>query len=119
MYMKKLIKLTESDLHRIIKQSVNRVLKESQMTQSHLYFDDDLVPAGRAEHLGYEYIGKDETGAEVWIKNVNGYPSKSDLFWQAQTLGIRNFFKVDLHNDGRSTDLYIKVDPSDKSNGFF
>ena len=116
---KKIIRLTEGDLHRIVKESVNRVLKESQMTQSHLYFDDDLVPVGKAEQLGYKYIGKDEKGTEVWIKNVKGYPSKSDLFWQAQTLGIRNFFKVDLHNDGRSTDLYIKVDPSDKRNGFF
>jgi hypothetical protein len=111
--MKKIIRLTEGDLHRIVKKSVNRILKESN------YFENDVVPAGKAEQLGYEYIGKDETGAEVWVKNVNGYPSKSDLFWQAQTLGIRNFFKVDLHNDGRSTDLYIKVDPNDNSNGFF
>ena len=35
---KKLIRLTESDLHRIVKESVNRILKES--LDSHMMIDD-------------------------------------------------------------------------------
>ena len=41
---KKLIRLTESDLHRIVKKSVNRILKES--------FDDDEIARLVKEHGG-------------------------------------------------------------------
>lgn len=38
---KKLIRLTESDLHRIVKESVNRILKESDEWDAYLQQDDD------------------------------------------------------------------------------
>ena len=36
--MKKIVRLTEGDLHRIIKESVNRIIKESD------YMDDGDLP---------------------------------------------------------------------------
>ena len=38
---KKLIRLTESDLHRIVKESVNRILKENDEN----YYYDDAIEA--------------------------------------------------------------------------
>ena len=43
--MKKIIRLTESDLHRIIKDSVSRILKE----------DDYLLPKGGFDNAAYMY----------------------------------------------------------------
>lgn len=40
---KKLIRLTESDLHRIIKESVQRILAESETTDSDMYWSDSDV----------------------------------------------------------------------------
>ena len=39
---KKLVRLTEGDLHRIIKESVNNVLKEGQDNTSHIDIDSDF-----------------------------------------------------------------------------
>ena len=38
---KKLIRLTEQDIHRIVKESVNRILKESDEWDAYLQQDDD------------------------------------------------------------------------------
>ena len=40
---KKIIRLTESDLHRIVKESVNRVLKEARSGEWNQYRLDDFV----------------------------------------------------------------------------
>jgi hypothetical protein len=47
--MKKIIRLTESDLHRIVKESVNRIIKETNW--SNAYDDDPRGPNGRLEDL--------------------------------------------------------------------
>ena len=39
---KKLIRLTESDLHRIVKESVNRVLNEAYRDPFNFFPDDDF-----------------------------------------------------------------------------
>jgi hypothetical protein len=40
--MKKIIRLTESDLHDIVKESVNRILKENGEGQNHIYSEKEM-----------------------------------------------------------------------------
>ena len=47
--MKKIIRLTESDLHRIIKESVKKIIKEANW--SNAYDDDFMGPNARLEDL--------------------------------------------------------------------
>ena len=47
--MKKIIRLTETDLHRIIKESVNRIIKEANW--SNAYDDDPRGDNARLEDL--------------------------------------------------------------------
>jgi hypothetical protein len=45
--MKKIIRLTESDLHRIVKKSVNRILREmDEPYNEHEYSDEDFDEYG-------------------------------------------------------------------------
>lgn len=58
---KKLIRLTESDLHRIIKESVNKILKEEEYQINHLSKNWDSVNQWRAaaqdlQNKGYTII---------------------------------------------------------------
>lgn len=83
-YMKKIIRLTESDLHRIVKKSVNRILKE------HHWDDKDFDEDDYDETVNYEYDkedegdmfgmlfgGKEET-IKRFIKAINRNPNSSD-----------------------------------------
>jgi hypothetical protein len=57
--MKKIIRLTESDLHKIVKESVNKILKEANW--SNAYDDDFMGPNARLEDsYPDEYPEKDE-----------------------------------------------------------
>ena len=40
--MNKLIRLTEQDLHRIVKESVQRILKEEDESQNHIYSEKEM-----------------------------------------------------------------------------
>ena len=72
---KKLIRLTESDLHRIVKESVNRILRENKTDNFGKVFN--------------EISGSDVGGDETLFKMFSGlYPDLSMLFEQ---LGL--FFK--------------------------
>jgi hypothetical protein len=65
--MKKIVRLTESDLHRIIKESVKRILKED--ATSYLIFNE-ILEDYKAEDMAIEYgISKDEAAVE-WFKGV-------------------------------------------------
>jgi hypothetical protein len=52
--MKKVIRLTESDIHRIVKKSVNRILKE------HRWDDNDFNEDDYDETVNYKYDEEDE-----------------------------------------------------------
>ena len=51
--MKQVIRLTESDLHRIVKESVQRILKEQDDWDAHLQQDDN-------EPTSFEYLDSDD-----------------------------------------------------------
>jgi len=56
--MKKLIRLTESDLHRIVKESVNRILKESILDDKNglsTYWQDRVLEAVENGYAKYEF----------------------------------------------------------------
>jgi hypothetical protein len=64
---KKLIRLTESDLHRIVEKSVNRILKES----------DDFKPTGykTASNLGGHEVQINPSGDSARFKFYGGEPT--------------------------------------------
>ena len=65
--MKKIIRLTESDLHRIIKESVKRVLKEDTTFDNHIAdkIFDDMVQKGLYRRMNNQmYVD--------WIMNSYG-----------------------------------------------
>lgn len=72
---KKLIKLTESDLHKIVKESVNRIMNEGWMNGD--YIDD--------EHYDAMMQAKDESDMDA---DEMGEPTKEDIqktndYWKA------------------------------------
>lgn len=60
--MRKKIKLTEEDLHRIIKRSVNRILKEEEDEYG---WEIDSSEAQEAYEFGANEIGEDELNAAI------------------------------------------------------
>ena len=52
--MKKVIRLTEGDLHRIVKQSVNRVLREMEEPYDEYYEDDGDFGYGKRGDKWYQ-----------------------------------------------------------------
>ena len=67
--MKQIIRLTESDLHRIVKESVQRILKEQEW-DTHLQQDDD-------EPTSFEYLDTDDE----WYseEDYNGHQGQPGL----------------------------------------
>jgi hypothetical protein len=79
---KKLIRLTESDLHRIVKESVNRILMESETTLADCdptLTERDFLFANRHEAT---YYPEDEDGGEMvefdWYDKDGGIPFEID-----------------------------------------
>jgi hypothetical protein len=77
--MKQIIKLTESDLHRIIKNSVKRALRESRtvIKEDHGLPDSttaiiysDVIEDYQAQEIAEEYGISEEEGAAEWFKGV-------------------------------------------------
>ena len=85
--MKKIIRLTEGDLHRIVKRSVNRILKESMHDFSILdgeyevYFEDGIKEAVIDTNEPYVSIGDytlyDEEAMDA-INKIYGYLESSN-----------------------------------------
>ena len=69
--MKKIIKLTESDLHRIVKEAVKRILKE----------EDYRTPTGGFDVYAYKYDKalKDANSLEDWDKMMADRKELSDI----------------------------------------
>lgn len=74
--MKRRINLTEADLHRIVKRSVNKVLKENEGTSLSLQFEkvyqsiidcDDLVNA----FVNKNFASNETTDAKAFYKLAN------------------------------------------------
>ena len=75
---KKLIRLTESDLHRIVKESVNRILREERLNEW-LWFDTD--PSKAKDEKDYDRITKNaqafqKGAAENDQYNLNAHDTK-------------------------------------------
>lgn len=63
--MKKIIRLTESDLRRIVKRSVNRIINEGK----HSPDVNNVVLQGTAEKFGFQPAYSTNDGLEIWEKN--------------------------------------------------
>lgn len=55
---KKLIRLTESDLHKIVKESVNRVLREDKYWNPEYEFDREIFDRDTGDNERLEAIDK-------------------------------------------------------------
>lgn len=69
---KKLIRLTESDLHRIVKESVNRILKEAKYDYENQAYDEKYD--GENTYLQVSMM----SSPEIYIKCNNGRKPSSD-----------------------------------------
>lgn len=79
-----MVRLTESELHRIIKESVNKILKEGIKSTD----DDNIVPEDLAIKYGFrlDYSGF-PNGLELWRKTINKLEASEYL----RVLGISEF----------------------------
>lgn len=101
---KKLIRLTESDLHRIVKESVNRVLTEL----------DWRTYANAAKKAGDETIGRIKSGEKFSdLKNDKDFTKRArqhNAFRNQAVQGSREKFK---DYGGEDFDLYTTIGPDD------
>lgn len=88
--MKKIIRLTESDIRRLVKESVNRILREGMfdnpLNQTDIDdepiedYDDDITPEAGMNGLDGDYISDDDSLYGGNDLNGFGYtPSASDF----------------------------------------
>lgn len=70
---KQLIRLTEGDLHRVIKESVKRALKERRLEDSYpeVYDDEDYIDDSYPEHYD-EYYGSEDPTYTAQKNDYNG-----------------------------------------------
>ena len=101
---KKLIRLTESDLHRIVKESVNKVLTEL----------DWRTYANAAKKSGDEAIGRIKSGEKFSdLKNDKDFTKRArqhNAFRNQAVQGSREKFK---DYGGEDFDLYTTIGPDD------
>ncbi len=74
---KKLIRLTESDLHKIVKESVNRAIRPSAYRRRNLR---EWADEG-GECLGY--LEDIESTLNDMLQGMYGSPTENDLFWNS------------------------------------
>ena len=87
---KKIIRLTESDLHQIVKESVNRVLRENSRDIDddnyfggglpNRYFDDDAPDDDR---ISQKQIGQLDNIANTIAEIANNTSDEAELLFQA------------------------------------
>lgn len=102
---KKLIRLTESDLHRIIKESVNKILKENNLMPS--TYDDE-----KANKEIYNKFKMPPNYDRTFNKNLK----KNILGPEGDSIGTymgRMNSKFDVNNDG-SSDEYKRAELEDE-----
>ena len=104
--MKRITRLTESDLHRIVKESVNKVLNEIGNTNRGQYMLGRL--AGRKYAKNHNVNGYDEAGKIAdYARKQRQYPS----VYNPYTSGYDDGFNG---NDGKDRyDYYKKMDADD------
>ena len=102
--MKKTIRLTESDLHRIVKESVNKILTEL----------DWRTYANAAKKAGTETIGRIKSGEKFNdLKNDKDFAKRArqhNAFRNQAVQGSREKFK---DYGGEDFDLYTTIGPDD------
>ena len=88
---KKLIRLTESDLHRIVKESVKRVLREGEFDKDGIYHSSNEIDA--IEKAFGKYVkGSDILAQDIKILRGNIrpdalYSEQMGVYWNGLLLG--------------------------------
>jgi hypothetical protein len=89
--MKKMVRLTESELHRIIKESVNRVLNEIGDTPNGQYALGKL--AQRQLHRDKNPKAAFKTMWKAGDNNIEGNNNKSNAYKDGKSSGQKEFMK--------------------------
>ena len=101
--MKKLIRLTESDLHRIVKESVKKILRESE-NPLRPYYDRDDHPLG----MGPE-VNKNTREEDIYVGKVIQLPLSSVPGVDDVDGNIQLMFKVEQVKKKPSGEFFVAV----------
>jgi hypothetical protein len=110
--MKQIIKLTESDLHNIVNESVKRILKEDRkgVDVNNVVSEDNAVKFGFSE----EYCGF-EQGLELWGKDVT---SRKEAKMLLKQLLISRFTTESESDWGLHVRITVKPNPPKREFSF-
>lgn len=108
--MKQIIRLTESDLHNIVKESINRILKEGKYYNPRTYERDESKEFTNDEIKKLVSILKERPIEEMWKPYDLGW-CKIQRVEANQTSG-RSYLLSDPHDMSSPQDMY-----SDGNNG--
>lgn len=100
--MKKIIRLTENDLHRIIENSVKRIIKESYYDETQLESDNEDI-----NKLGDEYWSDHEDR-----KKAEKYP----YLYKKDGKEIRSAKEIEKYMNNRSKGGYNRVADQERLN---
>lgn len=95
--MKQIIRLTESDLHNIIKKSVNKILKEAhgEPDESTALIYDGIIEDYKAQEIADEQGISEEEAAAEWFKDVAG-----DGNFEENSMPIHRKYVMDIPEAG-------------------
>lgn len=106
--MKKRIRLTESDLHRIVKRSVNKILKEDENSRFLLILFARLINGNIRVTNAYVEEGDFEGSLDVEIEFNGGYISASGYGYEENGSDFE-LASADVSFDGQT----LRVEESD------
>ena len=109
--MKKVIRLTESDLHRIIKESVKKLIKEAHGEPESYYgiISSSILNDNEAEEMANEYNLSPDEAAMEWFKGVDaGFEEGNIPKWREFVCDIPELGAELYHDYGAGYYFLIK-----------
>ena len=106
--MKKLIRLTESDLHRIVKESVKKILRESE-NPLRPYYDREGFPPGMSPFTGH--LDKNTNEKDIYPGKIIKLPLSSVPGVDDVDGNIQLMFKVEQVDKKPSGEFFVVVKP--------
>ena len=107
---KKLIRLTESDLHRIVKESVKRIIREDEVSDDEYW---ENVAKKNAEHDFYnEYGNQSQYPAYEYIRPFEGELGMTAQYDEDDYNERMNDYDPEYFLDGKD-EIYLSKKPGD------
>lgn len=100
---KKFIRLTEDYLHRIIKESVNNVLKENYFDfdgYDSILISDEILESNQAQEIAEDQNLLEEwMGAKVWFENIDVTFEDGEMPKYSRFIEHIDYIDADLYYD--------------------